>query len=609
MNLVTGTVFPTQGSATRSYVRDRVTGETKLVSVQSDGGAAPGNVTDVSDDGRFVLLETDSSSVVPYPPGCTVTIAGSSLPCSSISGVDAPIVVRDLHKGTSERVSVNTSGEPVVRGSHAATTSSEPRMTGRREQDRVLVGRGQPGIRRYQRKRRCVRSRTGHFGAARFRATHGLGHNPNPGCAVRTESVGGGALHSCSDAPGGSGLASCVGTLPDGALIDTSVGSHTFSVTATDYKSWATRPPRTSTTSLTSPRPRSSCRRRWMPAPYTPGQSALASYSCDDEVDGSGLASCSGTVASGSPIDTSTPGTGVFEVTATGDAGNATHLIRHYTVGSPGLVVAIYSPRIDAQYATGQVINADYACVPAPGGAAVASCVGSVPAGQPVDTGFGVRSFSVIATDVLGRATIETVQYRMFVLASVSGALPPEGGTVMTPHPDPGCAVLHGGDQPERRPRVDRRSGSGCRSADGLHRVGRAGAHHRTGRDAGRPAGPDVLRRGQCPAVGNRPVEHRALQGWRALSELPRGNDRSRRAHGMHLGPGSGAEWRRRHSHHRDLGLGIVLVLRGAAPGDRRGGSLGCRGQQRDPRPQRSGHAQPRAPPRSRPTGPRLPSP
>ena len=430
VNLVTGTVFPTQGSATRSYVRDRVTGETKLVSVQSDGGAAPGNVTDVSDDGRFVLLETDSSSVVPYPPGCTVTIAGSSLPCSSISGVDAPIVVRDLHRGTSERVSVNTSGEPAVRGSHAATTSSEPRMTAdgskivfSSDADNLVSGdtNGSDDV--------FVRERDTSEPPDSVPPTVSVTTPTQGALYVQSQLVA--ARYSCSDAPGGSGLASCVGTLPDGALIDTSVGSHTFSVTATDYTgNSTTQNVSYDVVDVTAPTVVMSS--PLDAATYTPGQSVLASYSCDDEVDGSGLASCSGTVASGSPIDTSTPGTGVFEVTATDNAGNATHLIRHYTVGSPGPVVAIYSPRIEAQYAAGQVVNADFSCSPAPGGAAVASCVGTVPAGQPVDTGFGIRSFSVVSTDVLGRETIENVQYRMFVLTNASETLPPGGGTVIT---------------------------------------------------------------------------------------------------------------------------------------------------------------------------------
>jgi 5-hydroxyisourate hydrolase-like protein (transthyretin family) len=43
------------------------------------------------------------------------------------------------------------------------------------------------------------------------------------------------AGYSCADEPGGSGLASCVGTLPSGGALDTSTaGSFSFSVTATD---------------------------------------------------------------------------------------------------------------------------------------------------------------------------------------------------------------------------------------------------------------------------------------------------------------------------------------------------------------------------------------
>jgi len=52
-------------------------------------------------------------------------------------------------------------------------------------------------------------------------------------------------------------------------------------------------------------------------AQLTPGQVMDASYSCQDPVGGMGIASCAGPVATGSPVDTSTPGTHSFTVTAT----------------------------------------------------------------------------------------------------------------------------------------------------------------------------------------------------------------------------------------------------------------------------------------------------
>ncbi len=55
---------------------------------------------------------------------------------------------------------------------------------------------------------------------------------------------------------------------------------------------------------------------------YTQGQNVSADYECTDA--GSGVASCSGTVADGAPIDTSSAGTHTFTVQSTDAAGNQT---------------------------------------------------------------------------------------------------------------------------------------------------------------------------------------------------------------------------------------------------------------------------------------------
>ena len=67
-------------------------------------------------------------------------------------------------------------------------------------------------------------------------------------------------------------------------------------------------------------------------ASYTLGQAVNADYACEDEAGGSGIASCEGPMANGSPIDTSTPGTKTFQVTATDNAGNTASLNHTYTV-------------------------------------------------------------------------------------------------------------------------------------------------------------------------------------------------------------------------------------------------------------------------------------
>jgi hypothetical protein len=140
------------------------------------------------------------------------------------------------------------------------------------------------------------------------------------------------ADYACTDEPGGSGLASCSGSAADGGAVDTSsVGEKTFTVEATDnagnrasksvtYRVVDQTPP---TISLTAPAEG---------AVYSLGERVLADYSCVDQEGGSGVAGCSGTVASGEPIDTSSFGQHSFEVKASDRAGNTTSRAVTYTV-------------------------------------------------------------------------------------------------------------------------------------------------------------------------------------------------------------------------------------------------------------------------------------
>lgn len=69
----------------------------------------------------------------------------------------------------------------------------------------------------------------------------------------------------------------------------------------------------------------------------TVGQRIAADYACADETNGSGVASCSGPVPPGGPVDTATPGPKTFTVTAADRAGNTATLTRTYTVVAPPL--------------------------------------------------------------------------------------------------------------------------------------------------------------------------------------------------------------------------------------------------------------------------------
>jgi hypothetical protein len=136
----------------------------------------------------------------------------------------------------------------------------------------------------------------------------------------------------CAD-EGGSGLASCVGTVADGQPVDTAtLGQKSFTVTATDGAGNQTTVTHTYTVAdrtapeITVASPQEG-------AGYAIGEEVLADYECADEDGGSGLATCAGDVADGDPIDTSRAGVKTFVVRATDNAGNEAAVVVHYTVG------------------------------------------------------------------------------------------------------------------------------------------------------------------------------------------------------------------------------------------------------------------------------------
>jgi len=69
-------------------------------------------------------------------------------------------------------------------------------------------------------------------------------------------------------------------------------------------------------------------------AVYFLNQAVKADYSCRDEAGGSGMRTCSGSVASGSLINTASAGAKTFTVTATDNAGNTNTVTHTYTVAS-----------------------------------------------------------------------------------------------------------------------------------------------------------------------------------------------------------------------------------------------------------------------------------
>jgi hypothetical protein len=130
------------------------------------------------------------------------------------------------------------------------------------------------------------------------------------------------ADYSCADEPTGSGLDSCVGSVANGAAVDTeSVGEKTFTVEASD-NAGNTASKTVSYTVADRTAPTITLTRPAEGAMYTLGEQVLADYSCADEPNGSGVASCQGSVPAGAALDTSEVGAKTFEVSTTDNAGN-----------------------------------------------------------------------------------------------------------------------------------------------------------------------------------------------------------------------------------------------------------------------------------------------
>jgi hypothetical protein len=249
------------------------------------------------------------------------------------------------------------------------------------------------------------------------------------------------ADYSCSDEVGGSGLAACVGTVADGAPINTAtLGAHSFTVNAAD-NAGNTAMTTVNYTVLDVAGPDITISTPVDGATYGRGSTVIADFACTDEVGGSGVASCIGTVADGAAINTATLGAHTFTVNATDNSGNSTTRNVGYTVADNTAPTATISvPADGSDYGRGTTVLADFACADDPGGSGIASCVGTVADGAAIATGtLGSQGFTVDATDNAGNPFSITVNYDVVDITDPTATIliPLDGGTY-----DRGSTVL-----------------------------------------------------------------------------------------------------------------------------------------------------------------------
>ncbi|MHB1571747.1 MAG: hypothetical protein ACYC0H_21440, partial [Solirubrobacteraceae bacterium] len=153
-------------------------------------------------------------------------------------------------------------------------------------------------------------------------------------------------LVSCTDSSGATGGA--------GKLDTSTLGRHTYSVTARSRSGQTA----TATVSYTvSGGPGITIQRPAEGATYTRGQRIAAQYSCAEGAEGPGLTGCSGSVASGAPFDTMTPGAHTFSVTATSSDGQLTTVAVHYRVALPSNRFTLSDPKLAASGAVSFVLT------------------------------------------------------------------------------------------------------------------------------------------------------------------------------------------------------------------------------------------------------------
>jgi hypothetical protein len=236
------------------------------------------------------------------------------------------------------------------------------------------------------------------------------------------------SVFSCSDGSGVSGVANCSGP----PILDTStVGPHTFTVTAADNAGNAasktvnyvvdpddfTAP----TVAVNSP---------VEGAHYAQGSSTATSFACADNSGGSGMASCSAP----SKVDTAAAGPHTFTATGIDRAGNASSVVINYVVDpAPDTTpptIAVATPTAGQHVFQGATIATSFSCADNAGGSGIATCVGPA----AVDTAtLGAHALSFGASDKAGNQSTVVVKYVVDKPLSIGVLIPTVAATSSGP--------------------------------------------------------------------------------------------------------------------------------------------------------------------------------
>jgi hypothetical protein len=256
--------------------------------------------------------------------------------------------------------------------------------------------------------------------------TPASGATYTPGQAVTTS-------FSCMEGVFGLGLSSCVdsnGATSPGTLDTSTLGTHTYSVTATSNDGLSAS---TSITYQVADPPSVTITSPASGGIYAPGQVVPTTFTCSEGTDGPGLSLCQDGSDSTSPSTLPTNGsygTYTYTVSALSKDGLDSTSSITYTVALPPAVVI--SPIGTGYFEVGAVVATNFFCADNYGGSGIASCVDSNGSTSPgtLDTSSpGPHTYSVTATSNDGQVTTQKYPYDVVLPPTATITSPTLGGT------------------------------------------------------------------------------------------------------------------------------------------------------------------------------------